>query len=138
MTNLVEKALLIGFVIFSLILFFSVVMPFIDEVSKSIRSEQENLNKFIILQSEIENSILYIIENPNELNSKHINYPKNLNITIDYNYIKYFLLIYGELHVEVSTFEFSLFPIIYENLYPQKYLLNISSNSSIIIVEILI
>ena len=64
MTNLLEKALLTGFGIFILLIFVSLINPFmisISEFNSTIKNDVEKYNNFF---NEVDTAILFVIENP--------------------------------------------------------------------------
>ena len=82
MTNLLEKALLTGFGIFILIMFVSLINPFIITLSEFNNTVKNDVERYNNLFSEGDSAILFVIENPNIIYVNEIEYPGNLNITL--------------------------------------------------------
>jgi hypothetical protein len=75
MTNLLEKALLTGFGVFILIIFISLINPFIlsiSEFNSSIKNDVEKYNNFF---NEVDTAILFVIANPEVNYLNIIEYP---------------------------------------------------------------
>ncbi|TFG12860.1 MAG: hypothetical protein EU531_10220, partial [Promethearchaeota archaeon] len=70
MTNLIEKALIIGFGIFIASLFLSISMPFLEKFVNYNSSLDDDLSDYLKLINEVDKGILYIIENPNSFYQK--------------------------------------------------------------------
>ena len=78
MTNLIEKSLLLGFGIFTLAIFSSIVIPFMGKIADFNQNERNELETFIIFTNEIDQGIYYVIHNQNESYLKEIDYPAKL------------------------------------------------------------
>jgi hypothetical protein len=102
MTNLLEKSLILGFGIFSLILFFIFITPFLQEVREYKKNEDEDIDNYAEFINQINKAIREIMENPEKEVIKNIFYPKTMNITLDENYIRFDFLLDGK--------EFKLLP----------------------------
>ena len=94
MAELFEKGLLIGFGIVVLLIFFSFLTPFLDVLYQY--NDDSGLNNYTRVIDEIDEGILYVIDNPEEQYLSNIEYPRNLNITFHEKYTKYDFLIDGE------------------------------------------
>ena len=88
MTNLIEKSLIIGFGIFTLIIFLSIIIPFIQKIEDINESESES-NDFLLFIEKVDNSINYVILHPDKIREDNLQVPDNINITINQNYIRY-------------------------------------------------
>jgi len=135
MTNLLEKALLTGFGLFILIIFISLINPFIINISEfnnAIKNDVEKYNNFF---NEVDNAILFVIENPDEIYLNVIEYPGNLNITLTEGYAKYNFLIENEVQCKIYEYVKSFISYAYINLSSSRYILNISCNSNYINVQ---
>ena len=89
MTNFLEKALLTGFGIIILTMFISLINPFIVQISEFNENNKSNIEQYENLFHEVDTGIKFIIENPNAIFSKTIEYPKNLNISLTNFYCKF-------------------------------------------------
>jgi len=137
MTNLVEKSLLLGFSIFLLAIFSSILIPFLNEFNNFNTSDDPELENYYELFNEIDVAICFIIDNPDKSYQNNVNYPKDLNIT----FFEYFILFEFKFRTEEVTHVLMYnvsFVIYFHNLPPQMYLLNVSSISSKILVNFLI
>ncbi len=135
MTNLLEKALLTGFGIIILIVFVSLINPFIISISKfnnTIKNDVEKYNNFLI---EVDTAILFIIENPDEIHLNEIEYPRNLNVTLAEDYVKYNFLIENEIQYKIYEYAKPFISHAYINLSSSRYLLKISCNYNYIDVQ---
>ncbi len=135
MTNLLEKALLTGFGIFILITFVSLINPFIINISEfngTIKNDVENYNNFF---NELDTAILFVIKNPNVNFLNEIEYPRNLNITLTEDYVKYNFLIEDEIQCKIYEYVKPFISRIYINLFASRYILNISCNYNYINVQ---
>ncbi len=80
MTNLLEKSLLIGFGILVLTIFSSIITPFLAKIVEFNENEKNDLESYMIFINEIDLAIIYVIQNPNELYLKKIEYPSTIFI----------------------------------------------------------
>ena len=135
MTNLLEKALLTGFGIFILIIFISLINPFIlsiSEFNSSIKNDVEKYNNFF---NEVDTAILFVIANPEVNYLNIIEYPGNLNISLTEGYVKYNFLIENEVQYKIYEYVKPFISYTYINLSSSRYILNISCNSNYINVQ---
>ncbi len=135
MTNLLEKALLTGFGLFILIIFISLINPFIISISEfnsAIKNDVEKYNNFF---NEVDTAILYVIENPDVNYLDIIEYPENLNISLTEGYVKYNFLIENEVQYKIYEYVKPFISCAYINLSSSQYLLNVSCNSNYINVQ---
>ncbi len=135
MTNLLEKALLTGFGLFILIIFISLVNPFIINISEfnsAIKNDVEKYNNFF---NEVDTAILFVIENPDVIYLDVIEYPGNLNISLTEGYVKYNFLIENEVQCKIYEYVKPFISYAYKNLSSSRYILNISCNSNYINVQ---
>ncbi|MFX1356723.1 MAG: hypothetical protein ACFFA8_05500 [Promethearchaeota archaeon] len=136
MTNLFEKALLTGFGLFTLIIFFSIVNPFLGEISnyyKLIDNEKKVYMSFI---SKIDYAINSIIENPNETYIDEINYPKDLNVSFYENITKYEYFIQDQTNSVFKEYSSQFVENHYCDLLPDLYNLLIIYKSFMIDVRL--
>ncbi len=135
MTNLLEKALLTGFGLFILTIFVSLINPFIISISEfnsTIKNDVENYNNFF---NEVDTAILFVIENPDVIYLNEIEYPRNLNITMTEDYVKYNFLIESEIQYKIYEYVKPFISRAYINLSASRYLLNISCNYNFINIQ---
>lgn len=137
MTNLIEKILLIGFGIFTLTIFSSILIPYVERLTEFNYSERKKLESYMIIIDEINQGIEYTIQNRDKVYLKKIEYPDNLNITFHDQIAKYEFFIEGKLCYKIIEYNHIFLTKIFHNILPQKYLLNISCISMLIEVDII-
>ena len=135
MTNLLEKALLTGFGIFILIIFVSLINPFIISISEFNSTTKNDIEKYNNFFNELDTAILFIIENPNVIYLNEIEYPRNLNITLTEDYVKYNFLIDDDMQCKIYEYVKPFISRTYINLFASRYILNISSNYNYINIQ---
>jgi hypothetical protein len=126
MTNLLEKGLIIGFGIIALLIFFSLISPFLETVSDFNNNEENDIKDYISFMNEMDQAILYVIDNPEEDFLKPIEYPSNLNITLYNQYAKYDYIIGDEPQYEIIFYNESFINKIFQAILSKTYLLNVS------------
>ena len=136
MTNLIEKALIIGFGIFIASLFLSISMPFLDRFFNYNSSLDDELSDYIKLINDVDKGILYIIENPNSFYQKEIYYPDNLNITIENKYANFQYQFQGEISDITLKYNTSLKACRFDEILPSSYLYKVYYDFSLIKIEI--
>ncbi len=136
MSNLLEKALIIGFGIFILTLFFSISAPYLEEIGEYNNKEKQNLNNYIIFVDEIRFSIDFIIDHPDEIYTKKILYPENVNLILKNNLVKFELLIDGEIQTKILEYNEKFVERHYINLKPIEHYLYVYYYQDRILVEI--
>jgi predicted glycosyl hydrolase (DUF1957 family) len=135
MTNLLEKALLTGFGLFILTIFVSLINPFIISISEfnsTVKNDIENYNNFF---NQVDTAILFVIENPDVIYLNEIEYPRNLNVTLTEDYVKYNFLIENEMQYKIYEYVKPFISCAYINLSASRYILNISCNYNFINVQ---
>jgi hypothetical protein len=135
MTNLLEKSLLLGFSIFLLAIFASILIPFLNEIKVFNSRENEDLDNYAVFFDEMDSAVLYVINNPDESYQKDIEYPNNLNITFIESFVIYEFFYEEDKFSKVLIYNTSFFNCFYHDITPQIYLLNISYMLSHIIVD---
>ena len=135
MTNLLEKALLTGFGIFILIIFVSLINPFIMSISEFNNTIKNDVEKYNNLFNEVDTAINFVIKNPDIIYVNEIEYPGNLNMTLTENYVKYNFLIENEMHYIIYEYVKPFINCAYINLSASRYILNISCNYNHISVQ---
>ncbi|MFX1315130.1 MAG: hypothetical protein ACFE9T_04650 [Promethearchaeota archaeon] len=129
MTNLLEKSLIIGFGIFTLLIFFSLVSPFLDDITDFNNNEKKDIEIYTYFINEIDQAILYVIDNPEEYYLKYVEYPTNLNITFYNQYAKFDFIISNEKYNIIFFYEAIFAYNFFHDILPKIYLLNVSFNS---------
>jgi predicted PurR-regulated permease PerM len=135
MTNLLEKSLLLGFSIFLLTIFSSILIPFLDEITEFNKQEKNTLETYIGFLDEINDAVLYIIENPEESYLKDIQYPSNLNLTLFDSFIISEFIIGSNVYNKVSSYNGSFINCFFHDFPPKTYILNVSYLLSNIILD---
>ncbi|MHA1507077.1 MAG: hypothetical protein ACTSO6_00045 [Promethearchaeota archaeon] len=135
MTNLLEKALLTGFGLFILIIFISLINPFIISISEFNSAIKNDIERYDNFFNEVDNAILFVIENPDVIFLNVIEYPGNLNISLTEGYVKYNFLIENEVQCKIYEYVKHFINNAYINLSISRYILNISCNNNYINVQ---
>jgi len=135
MTNLFEKSLLLGFSIFLLTIFSSILIPFLNEITDYNNRDKDSLDNYMVLFDEIDSAILYIISNPVKCYQKDIKYPSDLNITFIENFFIYEFVFGDDKFNKVIVYNISFLNCFFHDITPQIYLLNVSYALSHIIVD---
>ena len=135
MTNLLEKSLLIGFGIFSLMIFFSLIIPFLDQITNFKETRNSGLESYINFISEIDEAVQYVIRNPEKDFLREIEYPHKFNITFDEYFIICDFIIENKSYNKILVYNTSFYYNFFHDIPPQLYLLNVSYSSSLIIVN---
>ncbi len=136
MTNLIEKSLLVGFGIFTLTIFSSIVVPFLGTIAEFNQNGRRDLEIYMFFINEIDQGINYIIQNQDEAYLKEIDYPSNLNASFYAHIAKYEFFIENQLCVKIKEYNKGFSNQDYLLISPGIYLLNISSCLSLIEVNI--
>ena len=132
MTNLLEKSLILGFGIFSLILFFIFITPFLQEVREYKKNEDEDIDNYAEFINQINKAIREIMENPEKEVIKNIFYPKTMNITLDKNYIRFDFLLDGKEFNKILSYERNFIKKKFEKMPSKIYQLNVSIKLSLL------
>lgn len=136
MTNLVEKALLLGFSIFLLTIFSSLLAPILNEINDFNRNDKNSLNSYLDFYEEMDLAVNFIINNPSKSYQKDVYYPKDLNITIIDTFIIYEFQFRDENFSYALAYNQSFINRVFYNIPPQIYLLNVSYLSSKIMINL--
>ena len=134
MAELFEKALLIAFGIAILLIFFSFLVPFLDVLFQY--NDDGGLNNYTRVIDEIDEGILYVIDNPEGQYLTDIEYPSNLNITFYEQYTKYDFLIDGEWQYKVIFYEDNFISHFYHDFEAKTYQLSIFYDLGLINVQL--
>ncbi|MFW9818815.1 MAG: hypothetical protein ACFFE5_04330 [Candidatus Thorarchaeota archaeon] len=136
MTNLIEKSLLLGFGIFTLTIFSSIILPFLGRLAEFNQNGRNELESYMYFINELDQGINYVIKNPDKVYLKNIDYPNNLNTSFYANIAKFEFFIEDQHCVEIKEYTESFINQDYQKLIPEIYLLNISSRVSLINVNL--
>lgn len=134
MTNLLEKALLTGFGIFVLTIFLSMINPFIIQISEFNGTTENDIIAYENFFNEVDIAIKFIIENPDAIYLREIDYPKNLNVTFNDFYVKYDFLIESKLNYKIYEYNKPFINYFYRNLTTTTFILNVSCFQNFIAV----
>lgn len=126
---MVEKSMLIGFGLFILIVFFSIIQPFFGELLKFYDEDKQNVEIFI---EEIDSAILYTTSKPEEVYEKELLFPRDLNITISGNEIEYNYLISNIAYSYSKNYGIIFHTVIYHNINSTYYILQVFFESNYI------
>ncbi len=134
MTNLLEKALLTGFGILVLTIFLSMINPFIVQISEFNGTIENDIIAYENFFNEVDIAVKFIIENPDAIYLREIDYPKNLNVTFNDFYVKYDFLIENKLNYKIYEYDKPFINIFYRNLSTTTFILNVSCFQNFIAV----
>ena len=135
MSNLLEKALLTGFGIFLLTAFLSLISPFIAIVSDFNNNHNDDLYNYIDFINEFDSATKQVILNPNYDYLGIIEYPVNLNITLENKYAKFYFPYGGDIYVEILEYDALFNPRVFQDLPAEIYYLSISTSLNFINVS---
>jgi hypothetical protein len=133
-SNLLEKALLIGFGIFTLIIFTSIIIPFFNEII-NFKSQKEDLEEYTDFINEMDIAVKFIINNPTLNYYGKITYPEKLNITFQNYDIGYYFILGDTLNYKIMTYNEQFYQNLYHNFPSGLYSLNVSIYSTLIKVQ---
>ena len=135
MTNLIEKALLLGFSIFLLTILTSLLIPLFGEVNEFNKNVKRDLEFNIAFIDEIDQAVWYIINNPENIYLKNVEYPSNFNITFLDSFIIFDFLIENNVINKILMYNASFYNSLFHDFPPKTYLLSIKSQYSYIIIN---
>lgn len=136
MTNLLEKILLTGFGIVILVLFFSVINPFIIQFFEVNEYYQDNIAPYLSVIDDVNYGISFVQNNEDTQYLKIISYPASLNITLLDHNIKFHYLINSDIECRIYEYSVGFYNQNYSSLTPKDYIMNISFKESLIKVSI--
>jgi len=129
MTNLLEKALITGFGIFILINFLILVLPFIDQLVDYREYNEDSIENYINFIDTVDNAINNILNDPSQIYTNQIEYPRRLNTTFQDQYAKFYFFIEDKLFYRIFEYNKSFYERYYENLPNAIYILRIFISS---------
>ena len=132
MSNLLEKSLLIGFGIFTLIIFASIIVPFINQITEYNKDRREELQNYLDFIEKIDSSIKSVINDPSQVYTRTILYPEKINITIQEYSIEYKFLLGDTFNSKTEDYSQPFYQCEYLNFPSMSYDLNVSIKSSFI------
>ncbi|MEE9378782.1 MAG: hypothetical protein V3V33_12190 [Candidatus Lokiarchaeia archaeon] len=136
MTNLIEKSLLLGFGIFTITIFSTILIPFLGSIVEYNHKEKESLESYMIFINKVDLGIIYVSQHPKESYIKEVDYPNNLNITFYDHIAKYEFILENKICVRYIEYNITFINSYFHSILPQTYLLNISQHSTLIRVNI--
>jgi hypothetical protein len=136
-TNLIEKSLLLGFSIFLLTIFSSILIPFLNEINDYNSSDDPKLEDYFTFIDQIDLAVCFIIDNPQKSYQNDVSYPRNLNMTIFDYFIIFEFKFRNDNISHILMYNTSFVNCYFYNFPSQVYLLNVSSQSSLIIIKFL-
>ncbi len=131
-----EKTLLTGFGIVTLILFLSFLSPFFSKINDFNTNEKDEVDNYSLFMEEIDHLIKFVIANPNTNPSSTIEYPKNLNVTFIDEYAVYKILLDDEVHENVLRYDGNFSRAFYSNPPTEDCRIDVSIHYNLIIVLI--
>ncbi|MFW9970338.1 MAG: hypothetical protein ACFFDF_09070 [Candidatus Odinarchaeota archaeon] len=133
---MIEKSLLLGFGIFTITIFSSIIIPFLGTIIEFNQNDRDELETYISFINEIDEGINYIIQNQDKIYLKTIESPSNFNISFYTNIAKYEFYFEHQFCVKIKEYNETFSNRDFHLILPSIYLLNISFYSSLIIVNI--
>lgn len=137
MTNLIEKSLLLGFGIFTITIFSTILIPFLGSIVEYNQKEKDSLESYMIFINEVDLGIIYVNQHPKEVYIKEVDYPNNLNISFYDRFAKYEFFLENKICVRYIEYNMTFINSYFHGIPPQIYLLNISHYSTLIRVNII-
>jgi hypothetical protein len=135
MSNLLEKSLLTGFGIIVLIIFFTFINPFLENLINFNQKVDQEIKIYLKFFDEVDQGILYVIDTDLSY-TNNIAYPNDINITIDGYFVKYDYFIEGNYKYRIMEYEKQFFTKNYFDFPSGVYFLNISVKESKLEVKI--
>jgi len=129
---MVEKSMLIGFGLFTLILFLSIIQPFFAEIVRFYDEDKQKLENIENFIEEIDHAIIYIISNPEEIYQKELLYPRDFNITIYGNEVEYNYLINSNVYSNSKNYGILFHNVFYHYNTSKQYILQVFFESNYI------
>ena len=126
MTNLLENALIVGFGVFILTIFISMINPFILQVSEFNSTIKDDIELYEDFFFDVDTGIKFIIENPNATYVKNIEYPRNLDVILTDFYCKYEYVLGNQNNYKIFEYIKPFIDHSYVNLSANSYTLIIS------------
>ncbi|MHA2007450.1 MAG: hypothetical protein ACXABO_06905 [Promethearchaeota archaeon] len=130
MTSILEKSLLLGFSIFLLTIFSSILIPFLGELDEFNSGRKNDKDLYMAFIDEINYAILTAINNPEEPYINTVNYPSNFNITTQNRFVICEFLFENTVYDVILIYNTSFYNCKYHKIQPQTYLLNVSYKST--------
>jgi hypothetical protein len=125
MSNLVEKSLIIGFGVFSLIIFLSVITPFLNVSLKNYIDDKKTLQNYNDFIERVDKGIYYVIANPKNEYRELIDFPASMNISISENEISYYFKLDNDIISKHKSYSKNFFDVEYNDYPSQEYSLQI-------------
>ena len=136
MTNLIEKSLLLGFGIFTITIFTTILIPFLGSIVEYNYKEKDSLESYMIFMNEVDLGISYVSQHSKKGYIKEVDYPNNLNVSFHDHMAKYEFFLENKIWVRYIEYNITFFKSYFHSIPPQTYLLNISQHSTLIRVNI--
>jgi hypothetical protein len=134
-TNLVEKSLLTGFGIFTLIIFFIFISPFFQEIENYENNTEDDLDEIMLFIHKVDEALHYFIDNSQDNYLVEIQIPTNINITFINNYVKFDFMLENNIHSKVLNFDERFIQKYFYEFTSSLYQMNISLLNTLINVE---
>lgn len=125
MSNLVEKSLIVGFGVFSLIIFLSVITPLLNTSLKNYNDDKKVIENYYDLIDRVDVGIYYVIANPRNEFHELIDFPPFLNISIFKNEISYDFRIDTSIFSKHRLYSINFFSVEYKEYPSQEYILQV-------------
>jgi hypothetical protein len=136
MTNLVEKSLITGFGILILILFISLVFPFITTLSE-YKNEEHTLNDYIVIIDTFDLNINELEKNPQDERNFCVYVPKNFNISTSQEMLIFEFYYKDKKYSKVLNYEISFISNFFNNMEARLYDVKICLIDNMINIEMI-
>ena len=127
---MVEKSLLIGFGLFTLIIFLSIIQPFFGALLSFYDEDKQYLEDIENFIEEVDNAIIYTISNPEDVYEDELLFPRDLNITISGNEVEYHYLINSNVYTDSKYYGTVFHTVSYHNTNSTQYTLYVFFESN--------
>lgn len=127
---MVEKSLLLGFGLFTLIVFLSIIQPFLGILFNFYNEDKQYLEEIESFIEDIDTAIIYTISNPEDIYENELLFPRNLNVTFSGNEVEYFYSINSNVYSDSKYYGAVFQKNSYHNTNSTKYTINVFFESN--------
>lgn len=136
MTNILEKSLLLAFGVFIIVSFFCILTPFTNSFMNFNNNQATEIDKITSIMEDIDSAVEILIDNPNTLIRKKIDYPNDLNLTFYENIVKYIYRVGSSIQIQFFQYSEYFQNRTFENIPPGIYVLKATYNNGLINISI--
>ena len=136
MTSILEKSLLLGFSIFLLTIFSSILIPYLGEIDEFNKGRRNDKESYMLFIDEINHAILSTINTPEEPYINTVDYPSDFNITVHDYFVICEFLYENNFYDKILFYNASFYNCNFHGIPPNTYLLNVSYQTAEIFIKI--